>query len=68
MNTGDLWVGLNLKVVVAQVALHPELQDGRGVVVAHFGLLRVVADAHADVGATPIAPDVERELKPGRST
>ena len=55
-------------MVVTQVALHPELEDGCGVIATSSGLLGVVAHAHSHVGSTSITPDVERELKPTRST
>ena len=64
----DLRVSLYLKVVVTQVALHPELEDGCGVIATSSCLLGVVAHAHSHVGSTSITPDVERELKPTRST
>ena len=59
-----LRVSLNLKVTVAQVTLHSELVDGRGVVVTHLCLLGIIAYPHTHVGATPITPDVVRQLKP----
>lgn len=59
-----LWVGLNLEVIVTEVALHAELEDGCGVVFAYSGLLCVVPDTHADMRPTAIAPDVVWQLKP----
>jgi hypothetical protein len=56
-------VGLDLKVLVAQVALHAELVYGRGVVLAHFALLGIVSDSHGDVGVAALAPDVVRHLE-----
>ena len=41
-----LGVGLDLKVTVTQVALHSELEDGCGVIVAHFALFSIVAHTH----------------------
>lgn len=46
------------------MALHTELVDGRGVVHACLGLLRVVAHPHADVVTAATAPNVVRHLKP----
>ena len=46
------------------MTLHPELEDGSGVVVTHRRLLRIVADTHTNMGATPTTPDVVRQLKP----
>lgn len=62
----NLWVCLNLKVVVTQVTLHPKLVYGSTVVVAHFGFLCVVANTHPHMRATAIAPYVVGELKPLR--
>ena len=59
-----LGVSLYFEVVVTEVALHAELEDWSGVVVAHCGLLCIVADTHANMGATPSTPDVVRQLKP----
>ncbi len=56
-------VSLDLEVVLAQVALHPELVDRRGVVHAHLLLLGVVPDAHAHVVAAALAPDVVGHLE-----
>ena len=53
-----LWVGLNLKMAVTQMTLHPKLVNGGGVVVAHFGLLCIVADSHTNVRSTAITPYV----------
>ena len=47
--TRVLWVGLDYEPVVAEVTLAPELVYGRGVVVAYFLFLGVVAHAHANV-------------------
>ena len=46
------------------MALHTELVDGRCVVHASLGLLRVVTDPHADVVSTATAPNVVGHLKP----
>ena len=59
-----LWICLYLKVVVTEVALHPELEDGGGVVPPHCRLLGVVTDTHTNVSSTSTAPDVIGELKP----
>ena len=53
-------------MVVTQVTLHPKLVYGSAVVVTHFGLLCIVANSHAHVRATAIAPYVVWELKPVR--
>lgn len=59
-----LWVCLYLKVVITEVTLHPELEDGCGVVLADCGLLSIVAHTHAHMGTTPSTPDVVRQLEP----
>lgn len=47
-----LWVRPNLKPVTAQVAFTSKSVDGCRIVVAHFALLRIVANAHANMGIT----------------
>ena len=42
-----LGIRLDLKVVVTEVALHPKLENGSGVVIPHFALLCIVAHSHA---------------------
>lgn len=55
------------KVVIAEMALHPKLVQRRRVVHADFLLLRVVADAHADVVVASETPNVERHFEPARA-
>ena len=58
-----LGVGLDLKVTVTQVTLHSELEDGCGVIVAHFALFCIVAHTHTHMRAAAIAPDIVGKLK-----
>lgn len=60
----NLWICLNLKVVVTQVTFHPELVYGSTVIVTHFGFLCIVANPHPHMRTTAIAPYVVWELKP----
>ena len=53
-----------LKVVVAEMALHPELEDGRGIVVSNARFLGVVAHTHSQMLTTSSTPDVVWEFKP----
>lgn len=55
-----LGVRLNREPVIAKVTFAPECVDRCRIVAPNFFLLRIVADTHADVVVTAIAPDVER--------
>ena len=64
LTSAYLRISLNFEIVVAKVALHPELEDGRGIVVSNARLLCVVAHTHAQMLTTPSTPDVVREFEP----
>ena len=51
-------------MVVAQMALHAELVDRRGVVIANLALFCIVAHTHANVAVASPTPDVVRHLEP----
>jgi hypothetical protein len=59
----NLWVGLYLHVVVAQVALETERPDFSGEIVSDLTLLGVVANSTANVILATLAPNIERHLK-----
>lgn len=58
-----LGVSLYFKVIVTEVTLHSELEDGCGVVVSNGCLLGIVSHPHSHMRATPTTPDVVRKLK-----
>lgn len=56
-------VCLHLDVVHTQMALHPEPVYWSCVVIAHFFLLRIVSNPHADMILTAVTPNIIRHLK-----
>ena len=59
-----LGVCLDFKVVVTQMALHAELVDGGGVVIANLAFFRIVTHTHANVAVASPTPNVVRHLEP----
>lgn len=56
-------VSLYLKVVVTEMALHPELKYRCGVVATDSRLLGIVTNTHTNVSTTPTTPNVIGKLK-----
>ena len=55
-----LWICLNLKIIITEMTFHPKLEYRSTVVLANLRLLRIISYTHTNMGATPIAPDIER--------